>query len=134
MKERNTIYKIIFISCIAISLLTYFTRAVSAAETMILSVIVIAFLLVINAGYGGGFSTLPALLSERFGMKRISQIHGLSLSAWAVAGLTGNNTSEIILKASDNNYQNIVIVGAGLYIVALVICIVMVSKKRGVVE
>jgi OFA family oxalate/formate antiporter-like MFS transporter len=101
---------------------------------MILSVIVIAFLLVINAGYGGGFSTLPALLSERFGMKRISQIHGLSLSAWAVAGLTGNNTSEIILKASDNNYQNIVIVGAGLYIVALVICVVMVSKKRDVVE
>jgi OFA family oxalate/formate antiporter-like MFS transporter len=96
---------------------------------MILSVIVIAFLLVINAGYGGGFSTLPALLSERFGMKRISQIHGLSLSAWAVAGLTGNNTSEIILKASDNNYQNIVIVGAGLYIVALVICVVMVSKR-----
>ena len=134
MKERNTIYKIIFTSCIAISLLTYFTRAVSAAESMLLSVIVIAFLLIINAGYGGGFSTLPALLSERFGMKRISQIHGLSLSAWAVAGLTGNNTSEIILKASDNNYQNIVIIGAGLYIVALVICIVLVSKKKDVTE
>ncbi len=134
MKERNTIYKIIFTSCIAISLLTYFTRAVSAAESMLLSVIVIAFLLIINAGYGGGFSTLPALLSERFGMKRISQIHGLSLSAWAVAGLTGNNTSEIILKASDNNYQNIVIIGAGLYIAALVICIVLVSKKKDETE
>ena len=80
------------------------TNAISGATTLILSIIVIAYLLIINAGYGGGFSTLPALLSERFGMKKISQIHGLALSAWAVAGITGNNTSEIILNAT-GNYQ-----------------------------
>ena len=72
----------------------------------------IAYLLIVNLGYGGGFSTLPALLSERYGMENISKIHGLVLSAWAIAGLTGNNTTEIILKLSHNSYQNVFIVSA----------------------
>lgn len=129
MKERNTIYKIIFTSCIVITGLTYFTHAISGATNIVLSIIVIAFLFIVNAGYGGGFSTLPALLSERFGMKKISQIHGLALSAWAVAGLTGNNTSEIIISTT-NNYENILIVGGLLYAVALVICLILVGRKR----
>jgi OFA family oxalate/formate antiporter-like MFS transporter len=116
--------------------ITFFTHAISGATNIVLSIIVIVFLLVINAGYGGGFSTLPALLSERFGMKKISQIHGLALSAWAIAGLTGNNTSEIILGVT-NNYENILIVGGLLYVIALVICLILVgnkpmkTKKRG---
>ena len=136
MNERNTIYKIIFASCIVMTAITFFTHAISGATNIVLSIIVIVFLLVINAGYGGGFSTLPALLSERFGMKKISQIHGLALSAWAIAGLTGNNTSEIILGAT-NNYENILIVGGLLYVIALVICLILVgnkpmkTKKRG---
>ena len=90
--------------------------------------------MIINAGYGGGFSTLPALLSERFGMKKISQIHGLALSAWAVAGITGNNTSEIILNAT-GNYQVVITVATSLYAVALLICIFLVrSKRKEVVE
>ena len=129
MAERNTIYKIIFISCIGITVLTYFTHAISGATNIVLSIIVTAFLFIVNAGYGGGFSTLPALLSERFGMKKISQIHGLALSAWAIAGLTGNNASEIILGAT-NNYENILIVGGLLYVAALVICLIIVGKKR----
>ena len=69
-------------------------------KSIVYGIIVIALLVIVNFGYGGGFSTLPALLSERFGMKKISKIHGLSLSAWAVAGITGNNMSELILKAT----------------------------------
>ena len=133
MKERNTIYKIIFASCIVITGLTYFSHAILGATNIVLSIIVIAFLFIVNAGYGGGFSTLPALLSERFGMKKISQIHGLALSAWAVAGLTGNNTSEIILGTT-NNYENILIVGAILYAVALIICLFVVGSKRRVYD
>lgn len=129
MKERNTIYKIIFISCILISVLTLSTHSINNANNILLSIIVIVFLFMINAGYGGGFSTLPALLSERFGMKQISQIHGLALSAWAIAGLTGNNTSEIILNTT-NNYENILVIGTTLYIVALLICVYLVGNKR----
>ena len=129
LKTIISIYKIIFTSCIAISALTLLTHSISGVTNIVLSIIVIAFLFIVNAGYGGGFSTLPALLSERFGMKKISQIHGLALSAWAIAGLTGNNTSEIILGAT-NNYENILIVGSILYAVALIISLFIVGKKR----
>ena len=53
------------------------------------SPLIIILLMIINLGYGGGFSTLPALLDSRFGMENISKIHGLALSAWAIAGITG---------------------------------------------
>ena len=129
MKQRNTIYKIIYTSCILISGVMLLTNAVSGANNLILSVIVITYLLVINAGYGGGFSTLPALLSERFGMQKISQIHGLALSAWAVAGLTGNNTSEIILS-NGGNYQAVITTATILYAVALIICIFVTGKRK----
>lgn len=129
LKQRNIIYKIIFISCIIISGLMIFTNAASGVISIVLSIIVIAYLLIINAGYGGGFSTLPALLSERFGMKKISQIHGLALSAWAVAGLTGNNTSEIILS-NGGNYNIVISIAAILYSVALIVCFAMVRNKK----
>ncbi len=50
-------------------------------------------LLVINACYGAGFSTIPAVLADHFGMSNISKIHGAVLSAWGVAGLVGNQIS-----------------------------------------
>ena len=105
------------------------TNAISGATTIYLGIIVIAYLLIINAGYGGGFSTLPALLSERFGMKKISQIHGLALSAWAIAGLTGNNTSEIILN-STNSYNTVILVATALYIISLFICLFVTGKSQ----
>ena len=89
--------------------------------------------MIVNLGYGGGFSTLPALLDSRFGMKNISKIHGLALSAWAVAGITGNNTSEIILKNTNENYFTVILVAGILYAVALVICELLV-KNRGAKE
>ena len=128
LKQRNTVYKIIFGSSILLSMVAYVSEAAIGAYNVGLSAIVIAFLLVINAGYGGGFSTLPALLSERFGMQKISQIHGLALSAWAVAGLTGNNMSEIVLRHTDN-YQMVIFIGAALYMLAFGICAVVVGNK-----
>ena len=99
MKDRVLVYKIIFASSV---LFTGFTLALWLLNngSGAYKVSIIALLMVINLGYGGGFSTLPALLSSRFGMNNISKIHGITLSAWAVAGLTGNNMSEVILKAT----------------------------------
>lgn len=129
MKERNTVYKAIFTTCIVASLITFATHSVSNVGSVVQYAIIIAFLLIINAGYGGGFSTLPALLSERFGMEQISQIHGLALSAWAVAGLTGNNTSEIILSKT-GSYDNILIVEFILYTAALLVSLLLVKNKK----
>ena len=131
MKERNTVYKIIFISSILVTLLSLATFAITnGPKSIIYGILVIILLVVVNLGYGGGFSTLPALLSERFGMKKISKIHGLSLSAWAVAGITGNNMSEIILSFTNKTYDYILIATLALYILAFIICVKMVNKKQ----
>ena len=130
LKERNTVYKIIFASSIIITLIALIPFSISnGPKSIVYGIIVILLLVIVNLGYGGGFSTLPALLSERFGMKKISKIHGLSLSAWAVAGLTGNNMSEIILNLSGNKYDYILFATLGFYIISLIICITMVGKK-----
>lgn len=39
--------------------------------------------------YGGGFATIPAFLSDLFGVKELSAIHGKILTAWAAAGVVG---------------------------------------------
>lgn len=131
MRDRNTVYKIIFASCILITAVAVATFAISRGPAApIFGVIVVALLIVVNAGYGGGFSTLPALLSSRFGMDRISKIHGLALSAWAFAGLTGNNMSELILAQTGRTYDYVLFATLALYVVAMVICLAMVSGKK----
>ena len=53
-------------------------------------------LLVINACYGAGFSVIPAILADHYGMTNISKIHGAVLSAWGFAGLIGNQLAILV--------------------------------------
>ena len=39
------------------------------------------------ASYGGGFGTIPSLISDLYGPKRMSPVHGKVLTGWATAGL-----------------------------------------------
>lgn len=39
--------------------------------------------------YGGGFSCMPAFLSDLFGVKQLASIHGSILTAWGMAGVAG---------------------------------------------
>lgn len=147
LKDRNTIYKVIFILSIAFTGLTVFANGI-VNKSVILCV---ALLIIVNAGYGGGFSNVPTLLSDHFGMKSISAIHGLCLSAWAIAGLTGNQMATFIVQhvgefknvtladgtiSSCNpvGYQTVLYVTLALYIVAMIICCTMIGKKKKVEE
>ena len=131
MKDRNTVYKIIFASSILFTAVALFTFAISnGSKSIIFGIIAVALLIIVNLGYGGGFSTLPALLSSRFGMDKISKIHGIALSAWAVAGITGNNMSEVILKATNRTYDYILIATLALYVIAFVISMTMIKGKK----
>ena len=56
-------------------------------------------LLVINACYGAGFSVIPGILADHYGMTNISKIHGAVLSAWGFAGLAGNQVAMAVSKA-----------------------------------
>ena len=108
-KDRNTIYKIMLLLSIVATILVIATQGIAkmgeqilnpdaAAGGTILMILVLILLFVVNAGYGGGFSNVPTLLSDHYGMKNISAIHGITLSAWAIAGLTGNQLSSFIVN------------------------------------
>ena len=60
LKRRETVYQVIFIMSIAVCLLQIFTNSINNA----LLWAVLAMLFLINAGYGGGSSTLPVLLVD----------------------------------------------------------------------
>ena len=83
-------------------------------------VFIFSSLLIISATYGAGFSCLPALLSDIYGMKNISKIHGLCLTSWAFAGLCGNQLSELIRNIT-GEYFVVYIALAVLYMIALII-------------
>lgn len=120
LKDRSSVYITIFITCISATL---------TAVILNNKISTILLLMIINLGYGGGFSTLPALLDSRFGMTNISKIHGLTLSAWAIAGLTGNNLSELLLKKY-NSYNSIIITALTLYSISLLICFALVRNHN----
>lgn len=131
MRDRNTIYKIIFAMSIVITALGAAFRAIAGgAEAPVLAGLVVVLLILVNAGYGGGFSTLPALLDARFGMKNVSKIHGLALSAWAIAGLTGNNMSAALLNMAGQDYDKILIATLIFYCIALAVSVLLVGSGK----
>ncbi|MBQ2740773.1 MAG: OFA family MFS transporter [Clostridia bacterium] len=124
MKNRNNVYKIILISELAITALALFTGTISNSIVFIC----IPLLILVNLGYGGGFSNLPTLLSDVYGMGNISSLHGIALSAWAFAGLTGNQVASLIVEKT-GSYQNILIFTAILYAIALLVDFLLVRVK-----
>ena len=133
-KDRNTIYKMIFLLSIIFTGAVVLTSGVQNG----IVVLCVALLIMVNAGYGGGFSNVPTLLSDHFGMKSISAVHGMCLSAWAMAGLSGNQLATLIIthvgtKTTDNNpvgYQTVLYVTLALYVIAAIICFTMIPKKK----
>ena len=147
MKDRNTIYKLIFILSIAATALVVATGGIANhGENKLLLALVLILLFVVNAGYGGGFSNVPTLLSDHYGMSNISAIHGITLSAWAIAGLTGNQMATWIVShfgehvevhgemVNPVGYQTVLYVTGILYMIALCFSMFMVGKKRPLVE
>ena len=141
MKDRNTIYKLIFILSIAFTAIVMVTGGIKNAEGNILLIIfVLALIFMVNAGYGGGYSNVPTLLSDHYGMGSISAIHGITLSAWAFAGLTGNQVANFIVSHSGEykevhgvmvnpaGYQNVLYLTIVLYIIALLLSVFFVKK------
>ena len=161
MKDRNTIYKLIFILSIAFTAIVMVTQGIKTAydgetgdKNMLLVILVIALIMIVNAGYGGGFSNVPTLLSDHYGMGSISAIHGITLSAWAFAGLTGNQVASFIVshtgstkvieyvengvkhtaEVNPDGYQNVLYFTLALYVVALLLCLFLVRPTEKALE
>ena len=112
-KDKSKIYLTIFLtSGLAMMLPIFFGLKIW---------VIVVMLCIINSGYGGGFSTLPTFLESKFGMKRISMIHGFALSAWGWAGLSGNQLSNLVLNYYHGEFNDLFIVLCSLYILAFII-------------
>jgi OFA family oxalate/formate antiporter-like MFS transporter len=86
-------------------------------------------LLVINACYGAGFSVIPAILADNYGMTDISKIHGAVLSAWGAAGLAGNQAAIFVSDRLGLGYNGVVAMLVALYLANL---FNVLALKRGV--
>lgn len=82
-----------------------------------------AMFLVITA-YGGGFACLPAYLSDLFGTKEVSAIHGYALTAWGVAGVAGPQLASFVLETT-GTYTNALYVANGALVVGLLTVLVL---------
>lgn len=146
LKDRNTMYKIIFGFSIVLTALVVLTQGIvgASAGSAILMVLVLALVFMVNAGYGGGFSNVPTLLSDHYGMSNISAIHGITLSAWGFAGLTGNQmanwivntlckSSETVINGVTVNpqgYQTVLYVTLAMYLIAMACSVFLVRSKK----
>lgn len=110
-KARTTMYKIITLTSFYFCIMAYFVEK---------PFMLIILLCLISACYGAGFSCLPSLLSDAYGMNDISKIHGMSLSAWGIAGLVGNNLGTLFYNYF-NSYQELFVLLAGIYGIELLL-------------
>lgn len=129
LKDRKSIYNFMLSLSVLIIGITLLTNSINSG----IVIIIITLLCVINSTYGGGFSNLPTLLSDCFGMNDISKIHGLALSAWAIAGLSGNQLSSFIYSKT-GSYNNILYAILVLYIIGLVISFTMIKTNKNANE
>ena len=74
--------------------------------------------------YGGGFATLPAFLGDLFGTKQLGAIHGMILTAWALAGIVGPTIYDVVMKRTGSLDKTLFIFSM-MFVVALLISFLM---------
>ncbi len=87
-----------------------------------------ALVLLIITCYGGGFSCMPAYLSDLFGTRQLSAIHGRVLTAWGLAGIAGPMVVSI-LRENTSGYDATLFFFAACFVVNFAVALVL--KFRG---
>lgn len=127
VKPKVLIYFIIFLTSIIVTCNIAYGYGITLVSVLIL-------LFIINMGYGGGFSTLPTLLTDYFGMKQISTIHGFALSAWAWASVASYIITQYFLYYLHYSFKDICQVLSILYCIALIGSILLLNSKKIIVN
>ncbi len=91
-----------------------------------------AFMLVtflILTCYGGGFASIPAYISDLFGLKEMPTIHGFILTAWSLAGIVGPMLNAYVYERTQSYQQSLYVFG-GAFVVALAVSLLMKLEVR----
>lgn len=83
-----------------------------------------ALVLAIISCYGGGFSCMPAYITDIFGFRHLAAIHGSILTAWGMAGIAGP-VILAVLKETTGGYTATLLLFSGMLAVAFVIAAVL---------
>ena len=86
---------------------------------------------VILTCYGGGFASIPAYISDLFGLKELPTIHGFILTAWSLAGIAGPLLNAYVYEQTESYQQSLYIFG-GAFVVALAVSLLMKLEMRRV--
>ena len=70
--------------------------------------------------YGGGFSCMPAFLSDIFGVRQLAAIHGSILTAWGIAGIAGP-VILALMKEATGSYSATLSLFSGMLALAFLI-------------
>lgn len=120
LKNRSSIYILISLISVAFATIVFIVpKTISIPIALI----------IISACYGAGFSCLPSLLSDIFGMDNISKIHGITLTAWAIAGLVGNQISSIVFGIYQS-YIPLFVVLTIIYMIQFILTIIINNKSK----
>ena len=79
--------------------------------------------------YGGGFSTIPAFLSDLFGTRELSAVHGRILTAWAAAGVVGPWLVAWV-RETTSSYNHMLLIFSGCFVAALLVGGVLKYKQQ----
>lgn len=85
--------------------------------------------LAIISCYGGGFSCMPAYLSDLFGVRQLAAIHGSILTAWGIAGIAGPLVLAV-MKEMTGGYEATLYLFSAMMALALVIAAVLHLSNR----
>ena len=121
MKRRKTAYIEIFIRsaviCAIVALLPN------------IGLFMLLMLMIINFSYGGGFSSMPALLTDYYDMKKISTIHGYALSAWAWASVASFVITQVLVYHWNIEFNNLLAILGIVYILGYILVLSIKDKK-----
>lgn len=79
--------------------------------------------------YGGGFASVPAYISDLFGTKQVSAIHGYTLTAWSAAGIIGPMLVAFIRDKTQSFSMTLYIFGM-LFVAALAVSILLIANIK----
>lgn len=108
---RSTVYVVFFL----IQIVAFY----ALAETTSVFIFQMIVFIIISC-YGGGFSCMPAFLSDLFGTKELSAIHGKILTAWGLAGIAGPLLLSWI-RETTNSYSITLYFFSGCFVLSLII-------------
>ena len=112
---RRSVYVLFFIIEIAA-----FYLLAQTANALLFQILVF----VIISCYGGGFSCMPAYLSDLFGTKELSAIHGKILTAWGLAGIAGPLLLSY-MRETTSGYTATLYVFASAFVLSLIVALIL---------